>query len=236
MKRLILLIAISVLFGVVANGQYHYAFYYDTTGGQDLEVSLLNTMPRDNGFTVTVHDAYGGELWSLGGSLAPNQAVPLRLADYLPASEFAWGVVTVDSAEQLVIGLEYFLDEKLISIDTIYREAPVLNPNEDFWLGAYYNQVGSSETALIVMNPWATTGGCSITVRTSDGTTVYQQEFVLGPHESEYIPLTDELGHGNLLWGFVDVGMSGQSVILAVEYYGRGCAGLEIDNITEYYY
>jgi len=71
------------------------------------------------------------------------------------------------------------------------------------------------------MNPWGTTGACSITVRTSDGETVYQQDFILGPHESDYIPLTDELGHGNLLWGFVDVGMS---VILALEYYGRGCA------------
>jgi len=214
LKSLFLLIAMVALIGVGASAQYHYAFYYDTTGGQDLEVNLLNAMPRENGFALSAHDAYGGELWSTEGT----------------------GVVTVDSVEQLVIGLEYFMEDELVAIDTIYREAPALNPNEDFWLGAYYNQVGESETALIVMNPWETTGGCTIVVRSSDGQTLYQSDFVLGPHESEYVPLTNEIGHGNLLWGFVDVRMTGQSVVLALEYYGRGCAGLEIDNVTEYYY
>jgi len=236
LKSLFLLIAMVALIGVGASAQYHYAFYYDTTGGQDLEVNLLNAMPRENGFALSAHDAYGGELWSTEGTITGNHAAVIRLGDYVPASDLAWGVVTVDSVEQLVIGLEYFMEDELVAIDTIYREAPALNPNEDFWLGAYYNQVGESETALIVMNPWETTGGCTIVVRSSDGQTLYQSDFVLGPHESEYVPLTNEIGHGNLLWGFVDVRMTGQSVVLALEYYGRGCAGLEIDNVTEYYY
>jgi len=111
-------------------------------------------MPSANGFALTVHDAYGGEVWSTEGSLTGNQAAAIRLGDYVPASDTAWGIVTVDSAEQLVIGLEYFLDEKdsaeqlvigleyfldekLISIDTIYNEAPVLNPSENFELLAW---------------------------------------------------------------------------------------------------
>jgi hypothetical protein len=32
----------------------------------------------------------------------------------------------------------------------------------------------------------------------------------------------------------LDVQMQGQSVVVALEYYGRGCSGLEIDNVTEY--
>jgi len=225
----------AVLIGVTASAQHHYAFYYDTTQGQDVEVNILNTMPEGTGFVLTVHDAYGGEVWSTHGSLIGNQAAVIRLGNYVPASETAWGVVTVEGTNQLIIGIEYLLNENLISVDTIYNEVPTLTA-EDFWLGAYYNQVGTAGTSLIVMNPWTTTGGCTVIVRSSDGKTVYQHDFVLGPHESDYISLTDEIGHGNLLWGFVDVKMTGQAVILALEYYGRGCAGLEIDNVTEYYY
>jgi len=236
LKGLFLLIAMTIVIGVGASAQYYYAFYYATVGDQDLEINIINTMPRENVFILTAHDAYGGEVWSTQGSLSANQAAVIRLGDYVSPSDIAWGVVTVEGAEQLVVGIEYFLNEKLISVDTIYNEAPVLNSSEEFWLGAYYNQVGAAGTSLIIMNPWTTTGGCTVIVHSSDGKTVYQHDFVLGPHESDYISLTDELGHGNLLWGFVDIGMTGQSVILALEYYGRGCAGLEIDNVTEYYY
>ncbi|MGC9530044.1 MAG: hypothetical protein ACP5G2_05425, partial [Candidatus Bipolaricaulaceae bacterium] len=69
-----------------------------------------------------------------------------------------------------------------------------------------------------------------------DGETLHEEDLTLGPHESEYIDLEDLLGHGPYLWGLVDVEMAGRAVLLAVEYYGRGASGLEIDNICEFYF
>jgi hypothetical protein len=185
---------------------------------------------------MTVHDAYGGELWSVTNELASAQTGYVRLSENLPTSNYPWGVVTVDSTYQLLIGLEYMLYDELISIDTIYSEAPVLDAAEPFWLGAYYNQVGNASTGFVVMNPWAATAGCSVTAYNSNGIEVYTRDFVLGPYEAEYVSLETAIGTGDLLWGFLDVRMVDRSVILALEYKGRGCSGLEIDNVTEYYY
>jgi hypothetical protein len=235
-RKLVVLMAAMLLVGVVAVAQYHYAFYYDATSGHDLEINLINPLDIPNQLTMTVHDAYGGELWSVSDELAPTQAGYVRVGESLPASNYPWGVVTVDSAYQLLIGLEYMQDGELVSIDTISSEVPVLDPSEPFWLGAYYNQVGDSATGFIVMNPWSTTASCSVAVYNSNGGQVYTQDFVLGPFEAEYVPLESAVGTGNLLWGLLDVQMQDRSVVLAVEYRGRGCSGLEIDNVTEFYY
>lgn len=236
MRKLTVFLALMVLAGVTAGAQYHYAFYYDATGGQDVEVNVLNTMPTNNSIALSVHDAYGAEIWSFTGELDGNGAGFISIGDYVSGADYAWGVVTVDSVERVVIGVEYFLDGEIVSIDTIDAEVPVLDPSEPFWLGTYYNQVGDASTAFIVMNPWASTASCTITAYNSNGGTVYDRDFVLGPYESEYVPLGDSIGSGTLLWGLLDVQMEGRAVILGLEYSGRGAGGLEIDNITEYYF
>lgn len=236
MRKLIAIAVIVLLTGFVAAGQFHYAFYYDLSGGQDLEVNLINTMPWTNELMIVAHDAYGGEIWSTTAELSGYESLFVRLGDDIASDSFHWGVVTVDSSDQLIIGLEYFSEGLLISVDTVYNEIPVLNPDEPFWLGTYYTQVGDAETAYIVMNPWATTARCTVDVYGADGEWLYTQDFVLGPYESEYVNLGDEIGSGGLIWGFLDVSMEDVSVIIALEYTGRGCSGLEIDNVTEFYF
>lgn len=236
MRKFIAIGVILLLTGLVAVGQSYYAFYYDLSGGQDLEINLVNTMPWANEVSVVVHDAYGGEIWSMTAELSEYEPGFVRLGDYIESDSLHWGVVTVDSTDRLIIGLEYFRDDELVSVDTVYSEIPVLNPDEPFWLGTYYTQAGDAETAYVVMNPWSSTARCSVTVYDANGEWLYTQDFVLGPYESEYVYLRDEIGSGSLIWGFLDVSMEDVSVILALEYTGRGCSGLEIDNVTEFYF
>jgi len=228
--------ALVLLVGLVAVGQFHYAFYYDLSGGQDLEINLINTMPWANDVGIEVHDAYGGLIWDSYGTVDSYATVYVRLGDEIPPGSTYWGVVTVDSEERLVIGLEYFSDDLLISVDTVYSDIPVLDPAEPFWLGTYYTQVGSAETAFIVMNPWASTATCSISAYDSDGNWLETWDFILGPYEAEYVWLGDYIASSGMSWGFLDVSMEDVSLILALEYTGRGCSGLEIDNVTEYYF
>jgi len=236
MKTAMLVGAMVLLVGLTVVGQFHYAFYYDLSGGQDLEINLINTMPWENDLMIEVHDAYGGLIWDTYGSVAGYETVYVRLGDEVPVDDLHWGVVTVDSSDRLIVGLEYFADGLLISVDTVYTEIPVLDPSEPFWLGTYYTQVGDAETAYIVMNPWATTARCSIDAYDADGDWLESWDFVLGPYESEYVWLGDYIASSGLSWGFLDVSMEDVSVILALEYTGRGCSGLEIDNVTEYYF
>ena len=236
MRKLATVAVIVLSVGVVALGQYHYAFYYDLSGGQDLEVNLINAMPWDNDVYIEVHDAYGGLIWNTSGTLGANASDYVRLGNEIPDDATHWGVVTVDSSDQLIIGLEYYDDGLLISVDTIYNEIPVLDPSEPFWLGTYYTQVGNAETAYIVMNPWPSTARCTVTAYDSTGNWLEDWEYVLGPYESEYVYLGNEIGSGNTVWGLLDVSMEDVSVIVALEYSGRGCSGMEIDNVTDFYF
>ena len=236
MRKVIAIGAIVLSIGLAAVGQFHYAFYYDLSGGQDLEVNLINAMPWTNEVSMVVHDAYGGEIWSTTAELAGYEPGFVRLGDDIASDPYHWGVVTVDSTDRLIIGLEYFADGLLISVDTVYSEIPVLDPEEPFWLGTYYTQAGDAETAYIVMNPWPTTARCSISAYDANGDWLETWDYVLGPYESEYVWLGDSIGYGGLVWGFLDVSMEDVSIIVALEYAGRGCSGLEIDNVTEYYF
>jgi hypothetical protein len=236
MKTAMLAGVFVLLVGLAVMGQYHYAFYYDLSGGQDVEVNLINTMPWEADVEMAVHDAYGGEIWVSEVTLAGYEAAFVQFGGEIPIDPYHWGVVTVDSDTRLIIGLEYYADGLLISVDTVYSEVPVLDPEEPFWLGTYYTQAGDAETAYIVMNPWPVTARCSVSAYDANGEWLDTWDYVLGPYESEYVYLGDSIGYGGTIWGFLDVSMEDVSVIVALEYSGRGCSGLEIDNVTEYYF
>jgi hypothetical protein len=236
MKTSLALAGFLVLVGFCAVAQYHYAFYYDITGGQDVEVNLINPMFTPTDFIMTVHDAYGTEIWATADSLTSAESGYVRLGDNVPYGDLAWGVVTVESNDRLIIGIEYLYDDEVISIDTVVTRVPDLGSFETYWLGTYYSQVGDSETAFIVMTPWPVTTVCTVAAYNSESVKVYERDFTLGAYESEYVDLTSVLGSSGLLWGLLDVEMQGQAVVIALEYYGRGCSGLEIDNVTEFYF
>ncbi len=233
MRKILILAVVLVLGGVLACGQYRYAFYYDRSGGQDLEINLLNTLPQPAQVRVSVYDAYGVRLWTRSQTLAPYGGAFVQFGRYVPAGDAHWGVAAVDSDAPLVLGLEYFLDGDLVAVDHIGQTVPELIGGVSYWLGAYWTQVGEASTGLIVMNPWDETVACYLTVYRQDGEILYEEELGLGPYESTYYDFEAAFGQGPYLWGFVDVEMVGKAVVAAVEYYGRG---LEVDNITHYYH
>lgn len=233
MRKIAGLAVLLALASTLAWGQYLYAFYYDRSGGQDLEINLLNTMPDPAEVAITVYDAYGKLLWSRTDTLNGYAGAFVQLGRYVPAGKAHWGVVTVESEERLVIGLEYLVDGDLASVDHISQMVPELGPDESYWLGAYWTQVGDASTGVIVMNPWDEVVACSISVYRQDGEILYADELLLNPREATFLDLEDELGHGPFLWGLVDVEMAGKAVVVAIEYYGRG---LKVDNIIQYYF
>ncbi|MCK4571005.1 hypothetical protein KAT84_03540 [Candidatus Bipolaricaulota bacterium] len=236
MKPFMLTLALVVVCCIGATAQFHYAFYYDLTGGQNVELNISNPMFETSSFVLSVYDAYGTEILTLSESLDSADTGYLVLGDRVPNVDYAWGVVVIDSTDRLIIGLEYYKDDELVSVDSVVTPVPELNPNEVFYLGAYYSQVGLSETAFIVMNPWSMTTTCTVTAYNREGYNVYSRDFMLSPYESDYVNLTDVIGSGTSLWGLLDVTMHDRAVILALEYSGRGCSRLEVDNVTEFYY
>ena len=236
MKKILVAGVIVLMAGLAAFGQFHYGFYYDLSEGRDLEINLMNTMPWENEVWIEVHDAFGNLIWESYGPIPSLSTVYVRLGDDIPAGATHWGVVTIDSTDRVVIGLEYFADGDLISVDTIYNEIPIVDPDVSYWIGSYYSQVIGSETAFVVMNPWPSNSLCMVTAYNASGVPVYQREFWLAPYESEFVALGQEIGSGSLLYGLLDVRLDGQLVVLAIEYHGRGCSGLEIDNVTEFYF
>lgn len=234
--RIAIITALALTIGIGVAAQHHYAFYYYLSNEQDLEINLLNTMIWPTDVVLTVHDAFGGEIWTVVDEIGGNEASFVRLSESIDANDYSWGVVTVDSVERLVIGLEYFRSGQLVSVDTVYSPVPELESGEPFWLGTYHSQVGDASTAFIVMNPGPYTATCTVSAYDYQGNTLYSGDFVLGPFEAEGVDLEREVGSSSSNWGFLDVAMEDHPVILALEYTGRDCSGLEIDNVTEFYF
>jgi hypothetical protein len=236
MKRLTLFLTLIVVFTFGAIAQHQYAFYYDLSGGQDLEINFLNPMFDSATFVITVYDAFGSRLWSESETLGTAEAGFVFLGDMVPRTDASWGLATVNSTRPLILGLEYSLNGEIVSIETILSEVPSLDTDDPFWTGAYYSQAGDSRTAAIVMNPWPESTAFIVNVYNRSGYTLYSRELSLGAYEAEYIDLTGMLGSGSLVWGLIDITMQYHSVVLALEYYGRGCSGLFIQNVTNTYY
>ena len=154
MRKLVALFSLALICGTLGLGQHFYAFYYDVSGGQDLSVNLLNTMTSDTGYVLKVYDAWGNLTWTKVGILTGYEADYYVLSDYVPRQDSSWGVVTVETDNRLIIGLEYLADGTVVSIDTLSRPVPILDPGTPYWLGAYYTQAGDVTTGVILMNPW----------------------------------------------------------------------------------
>ena len=233
MTRTLLGLFLLVGVGIAGLGQHFYAFYYDLSGGQDLSVNLLNTMASDSAYQLQVYDVTGTLLWSKAGSLEAYEADYYVLSDYVPSGTNSWGVVTVESDDLLVIGLEYLADGVVVSLDTVSQEVPVLEQGTPYWLGAYYTQAEEITTGVVIMNPWSAPTSATLTVYNPTGEILYQQRVSLGAHESTFLDLETAVGTGGLIWGLVDVKISGLAVVLALEYYGEV---LDVKNVTDYYF
>ncbi|HDS29015.1 MAG TPA: hypothetical protein ENN96_00860 [Candidatus Acetothermia bacterium] len=236
MKKLCLIVLWIGLGATLALAQHQYAFYYDLTDGQDLEITVMNPMVGSASFVLSAYDAYGMRLWSDSSALAPSSSGYILLSEVVPLTNVSWGLVTVSSTQRLLFGLEYLLDGQVVSISTLTTEVTPFAADEPFWLGAYYSQAGDARTAAIVMNPWSESTECLFQIYNRDGYAIYSRSLQLAPYEAEYLDLTGALGAGALIWGLVDIAMQVHPVILALEYYGRGCNGLVIDNVIAPYY
>jgi hypothetical protein len=235
MKALPVVALLVVCLGVAAFGQHTYAFYYNLLDGRDLDVNVMNTEDAIADYFISVYDPWGMLLWFEAYQLQPLMSSFHLIGDHVPADN--WGVVVIESTTRLVMGLEYYYGMiGPVSLDNIYEEAPDIVPGVAYWAGAYFSIVGDAETGIILMNPWNVTSTCRLIVHMQSGEIVYEEDFVFSPYESFYIYLSDYLVKGMYSWGFADVLMTDSGIILAMDYFGRGCSGLEVDNISTFYY
>lgn len=231
--RKAVLLALGVLFlGLVGSAQYIYALYYDRSGGGDLEVNFLNTSPASATFALGVYDAWGRVLAQESAQLAPLDTGYWRLGESIAAEDVNWGLVRVESDGPLALGLEYFdADGELTTVDTIAQELPAPAPDVRFRLVGYYNQVGDAATEITLINPWDTAVTCSAKIYDADGKLIYEEELTINPYEAEFGPFEDLIGTSSYHFGLVEVESVGYPLVAALEHYGRGWSGLEIDNL-----
>lgn len=81
-------LVLTIEIGVAA--QHHYAFYYYLSNEQDLEINLLNTMIWTTDIVLTVHDAFGGEIWTAADEIGGNEAGFVRLSESIDANDYSW--------------------------------------------------------------------------------------------------------------------------------------------------
>ncbi|MDQ7038449.1 MAG: hypothetical protein Q9N26_04520, partial [Aquificota bacterium] len=215
-------VAIAVfVWSLLGIGSNFYSFYYDRSAGQDLSINLLNPTPNHAYYLITVYDVYGNGLWQTNGTLTPHEGVFYTLSDYITGDTNNWGLVTVETGSELVIGLEYLLEGELISTDVITEPLHPM-PNAPYWLASYYSQAAEVSTGVIVLNPWNTFTSLIIGIYSPDGEPLYTTTVNLPPHAGKFLDLESAVGKGGKIWGLVDVTMGGQSVVLAMEYYYQG--------------
>lgn len=229
----VLLLAALVLASAVALAEEPYAFYYDRTPGRDVIVNVLNPAIQDVDYQITVYGAQGELLWSGSGVLEGLSGRYFSLGQLVPAGEGHWGLMIVECATPLIIGLEYIWEESLVSVDHITQRVPKLEQGVPYWLGAYHAQPEGRSTGLIVLNPWPDMASCTVSVYRQDGIVLYETTLSLAPHSSSFVNLSTVIGQGPFMWGLVDVEMADRAVVMALEYYGES---VEVDNVSQPYY
>ena len=207
-----------VLASGLAHAQNIYAFFYSRTGGQDLEVNLLNTSSSPSNYLINAYDAWGNALWEETGTLAPHDATFRTASDAIPEGEGNWGVMIVVSQERLTIGLEYSLQNRLHSIDVIGHALLIPEAGSSYRIGAYHTEVADTVTSLFVMNPWPVEIEGRLVVYGNDGAVVHQEELTLLPYESDVYNLADLAGQGSKTWGLVEVAVDDADVVLACKF------------------
>lgn len=230
-KAFVATAVLLVLAGGLAHGQNIYAFFYSRTGGQDLEVNLLNTSNGPTNYLINAYDAWGNEVWEETGTLAPHDATFRTVSDAIPEGEGNWGVMIVASQERLIIGLEYSLQDRLHSVDMIGHALLVPEVGSSYRIGAYHTEVSNAATSLLVMNPWPVDIAGRLVVYGNDGAVVHQAELALLPYESDVYNLAELAGQSSKTWGVVEVTVDGASVVLACKFFKDDV--LQVKNLAE---
>ena len=143
-------------------------------------------------------------------------------------------VVETDDDNFLALGVEYYADGKLVSVDNIIEPIPVGSKSRDYWYCIYYANVGVADTGLVVMNPEWDPTSVKVYVHKENGDLVYQERKTLDGHEAYFLDLEELAGQGSYFWGAVDV-WTDDPIVLACEYYHRRGSKLEIDNVVDWY-
>ncbi len=228
-----LLLSATLAISGLALAAQPYGFYYDRTPGHDLVVNLLNPAVEDVDYRLTVYATDGSLLWSGPGTVEALAGRYIELGQLIPEGERHWGVAILECNTPLVIGLEYLWEGTLVSVDHVTQRAPTLEPDVQYWIGAYHAQPEGQASGLVVMNPWPQAVACTVSIYRQDGVPLHERSLSLPPYSSHYVNVSATVGYGPYMWGLVDVRMQGQAVLLAMEYYTDT---LKIDNISQPYY
>jgi len=213
-----------------------YAAYYDISGPQDVEVTVMNLGTESASYVLNIYDARGERIFSVVERLPAGGASFCRLSDEIEKDVEHWGLLTVETADGnfLSLGLEYYTDGTLISVDNIFEPVPRIQLRRVYWYCIYYVNVGVANTGLVLMNPWWGNTTVRIYVRKQNGELLYTKEIELSSHDAYFLNLEECIDHAGTFWGVIDV-KAENPIALACEYYDRMGSELEIDNVVDYY-
>ena len=237
MRESVLILVILIAFSCLGMaGQEIYACYYDLSGGQDTEITVMNLGTSAASYTLRVFDQSGDQIYVTNRMISAGESDFIRLGIEIGPGTYRWGIVTVETREEnfLALAVEYYDEGDIVSIDNIIEPVPFRESGKDYWYCIYHVNVGISSTGLIVMNPWWEPAIVRVFIRDESGDLIYEERVILSDHEADYFDLEDLVGQSPYTWGIIDV-WADIPIALACEYYYRGGSPIEIDNVVDYY-
>jgi len=215
----------------MVQAQQLYAFYYSRSPGRDVEINLLNTTSEPTQYQVHAYDVWGNQIWEATGDLAAKDATFYLLSEQIAEDAANWGVLTVTSAERLVIAPEYFVNGQAVAFDIINRAVSGTTAGSAYQLVLYHTEVAESNVGLIVMNPWDQEVSGRLVIYRSDGSPLGQAELKLTAYEAKFFNIAQLVGQGSRNWGVVEVVVNQRPVVAASTRLMGG--GIQIKNVTE---
>jgi hypothetical protein len=234
-KLAVIGVALVLAAGALASGKT-YVCYYDQSGGQDTEVTITNLGGSRASFTLRVFDHTGKLLYTDSDSLDPREAECYRMEEAIGHDDYRWGIIKLETGDDnfFALGVEYFSDGKLVSIDNIVEPLEEDRQDVQYWYSIYYVNVNRSSTGLILANPWWHESEVEVYIARQSGETLYRRHLTLKPASAYFLDLEEVVGQGGYQWGAVDI-LASSPILAACEYYDRRGSELEIDNVSQSY-
>jgi hypothetical protein len=217
-----------------------YSTYYTCLPGSVTAVVVTNASEYESGeaFALTVYDSKGQELHSLTRGLAAYESTAIFLNDLIEApDEYSWGLITIDGAVLLHVGVWIGTGSSWLSISNVSSESLAMQELDVayYWYGADYANTEHRRAGIGLVNPADKTVVGTVYVYSASGELLDSNDFKLAARRSAYFNPETILPVQEDSWGLIDVRVT-DPILVVSEYYDSEEMLLDVDIINAPYY